>query len=161
MKRKIKTESNAGIWLDERRAYIIILQSSGKPSIESINSDVELMERFAGEKRPYAQFGTTYDNFEAKKQRRQKQERDRYFKKLISRVQGANYIYVFGPGKAKEELNNKIKKDHTFQNKLIIIGTTGRLTQNQMVQQLIAFYQSDEFLNRKNELSQTAGEINS
>jgi hypothetical protein len=142
--KKIRLEKNTGIWLDQEKAYIITLNSSGKPSIEKFVSDVESRVRYAGEKKPYTQFETTYSNDEGRKQRRQKHERERHFETLINAVYDADYIYLFGPGQAKEELRNTIEKDHSIHAKLIGVETAGRLTQNQMIEEVKKYYSSVE-----------------
>ena len=142
--KKIRSEKKIGIWLDQEKAYVITLNSSGEPSIEKFVSDVESRVRYAGEKKPFTQFGTTYSNDERRKQRRQKHERDRYFETLINAVYDADYIYLFGPGQAKEELRNTIEKDVSIRAKLIGVETAGRLTQNQMIEEVKKYYSSVE-----------------
>jgi hypothetical protein len=158
--KKLRLEKNIGLWLDQEKAYIITLNRSRKASIEKFVSDVESRIRDVGEKKPYTQFETTYSNDEGRKQRRQKQEREHYFEKLINVIHDADYIYLFGPGQAKEELKNAIEKDHSIHAKLIRIGTADRLTENQMIAAVKKYYASDEFINRRNELGTASKEIN-
>jgi len=140
MKGKLKPERKVGVWLDERTAYIIAINDPGEPTIERIVSNVESRVRNPGGVKRYAHFGTTYSNEEGRKQRRQKHERERYFQKLIDTIHDADYIYLFGPGQAKEELNNKIEKDHSILGKSIQIVKAGRLTKNQMIEQVREYY---------------------
>ncbi len=144
MNRKKRFTKKVGIWLDQEKAYVITLSDRNEPLLEKIDSGVELTVRYAGEKKPYSHFGTTYSNEQGRKQRRQKQEREQYFKKLIDAVRDADSIYLFGPGKAKQELENAINRDHVIRGKLVGMETEGRLTKNQMLRRVEKFYRDIE-----------------
>jgi hypothetical protein len=148
MKKIRPPEIKTGIWIDQETAYIIRV-TGDEPVIEKIKSGIESRIRIPGEGRNFARFGETYDNKEEKKQRRQQQERKKYFKEVIKHVLHDDFLYLIGPGKGKEELNNAIEEEHGFKGKVILIETTDRLSQNQMKEKVIDFFESKEFRDRR------------
>ena len=149
MKKTKPSEKKVGIWLDQEEAYIISLAEEAKLLLERIKSDVESRIRIRGEGKVSARFGNAFIDDQEKKQRRQRHQRQRYFNKIIRMISGFDYIYLFGPGKGKEELNNAIEKEHGFIGKLITIETTDRLTENQMIAKTSEFFGSDKFRDLK------------
>ena len=111
MKKIKKHENRAGIWIDQTKAVIVHIVSDGDPIIEKIRSGVESKVRFPGETKVFARFGNAFISDQEKKQHRQKNEREKYFKKIISLLKQTDFIYVFGPSDARHELVNDIQKD--------------------------------------------------
>lgn len=147
--KKIKPpEVRTGIWIDQETAYIIRVVGD-KPVIERIESGVESRIRIAGEGKNFAQFSETYDNNEDKKQRRQQQQRKKYFKEVFAHVRYDDFLYLFGPSKGKEELNNAIEEEHDFKGKVILMETTDRMTENQMKEKVMDFFNSKEFRDKR------------
>lgn len=146
--KKIKPEVKTGIWIDQETAYIIRL-AEDEPVIEKIKSGVESRVRIPGEGKNFARFGETYVNDEEKKQRRQHQQRKKYFKEVIAHILHDDFLYLFGPGKGKEELNNAIEEERGFKGKVILIETTDRLSQNQMKEKVTEFFDSKEFRDKR------------
>jgi len=151
--KKIKPpEKKTGIWLDQETAYIIRVSGETEPMLERIKSDVESRIRIRGEGKVSARFGNAFIDDQEKKQRRQRHQRQRYFDIIIHELADIDYIYLFGPGKGKEELNNAIEKAHAFKGQVIAMETTDRLTKNQMIAKVIEFFNSDEFRDLKRKL---------
>jgi hypothetical protein len=151
--KKIKTaEKKAGIWLDQEKAFIIRIEGEGVPVLEKIKSGVEIRIRNPGEGKSFARFGRAFIDDQEKKQNRQVQQRRRFFKEITGLVQDADYIYLFGPGEAKEGLNNEIEKGHSVKGKVVAIEAAGRLSQNKLIEKTISFFNDDVFKKIKKEL---------
>ena len=152
MKKNYVPEIKTGIWIDQENAYIIRLEGNKEPVIQKIRSAVESRVRVKGEKKVFPRFGNDVVDDQEKKQRRQINERKRFFEEIIKLVRNDDYLFVFGPGMGKEELNNAIEKINDRKVKVIAIKAADRLTRNQMVERTIRYFHSDEFINAKNEL---------
>lgn len=126
------SEKNIGIWIDQEKAYLIKLEGDQESVIEKIDSDIELRERVAGEKETITHFGEYMVGEREKKQRRQQQERTKYFKNIMNHLQDANGIYIFGPAETKHEMAKAIQKVPHLREKLIAVENSDRLTFNQM-----------------------------
>jgi len=145
MKKKFVPQKKTGIWIDQEKAFLIRLEGDKEPIIEKIKSDVESRVRIKGEEKVFARFGNAFINDQEKKQRRQRNERKRYFDEIISRVRDDDYIFLFGPGKGKEELKNAFEKEHGMRAKVLAFETTDRLTRNQLLEKTKKYFDSDEF----------------
>jgi hypothetical protein len=152
MKKIRMPEIKAGIWLDQEKAYIIRIVGSEYPIVEKIKSDVESRVRFPGQVKAFTQFGNSRLDNQEKKQRRQRNQRHQYFKTIINSILDVNYIFLFGPSEARHELNNEIEKIHSLKEKVIAIRCTDRMSQEQMVQTVLNFFDSDEFRKYKRNL---------
>jgi hypothetical protein len=144
MKKIRPPEVNTGIWIDQETAYIIRV-TDVEIIMSKIKSGVESRIRIAGEGKNFTRFGETYVNEEEKKQRRQQHQRLKYFKEVIKAIDHDDFLHLFGPGKAKEELNNAIERLHKAWPKVISIETADRITKNQMKEKVVGFFSSKEF----------------
>ena len=145
MKKKYLPEKKTGIWIDQEEAYLIRLEEDKTSVIQHIKSEVESRIRFRGEGKVSARFGNAFFDDQEKKQRRQRHERKRYFDQIIEMVRDDNYIFLFGPGRAKEELNNAFEKEHSIKAKIILTEPSDRLTQNQMIEKTLDYFNSEGF----------------
>lgn len=117
MKKKYLPEKKTGIWIDQEEAFLIRLEENKEPVIQHLRSDVESRVRTRGEEKVSARFGNAFIDDQEKKQRRQRRERKRYFDDIIDLVRNDDYIFLFGPGKGKEELKNAFEKENTTKQK--------------------------------------------
>lgn len=145
MKRIKKPEIKIGIWLDQETAFIIRAEGDGEPIIKKITSDVESRVRQAGEGKVFTRFGNAFIDDQEKKQRRQRNQRHRFFKEIFSHIYDADYIYLFGPGKAKQELNNEIEKDSLVKEKVVAIEPADKITQKQMIRLMTNYFNDTSF----------------
>lgn len=152
MKKKYLPEKKTGIWIDQQEAILIRLEEDKLPVIQKIRSEVESRIRTKGEGKVSARFGNAFIDDQEKKQRRQQNERRRYFDEIIKIVYDDTYLFLFGPGKGKEELKNAIEKRHDIKAKLIAIETADKLTQNQLVAKTVKYFNSKEFIEAKDDL---------
>jgi hypothetical protein len=148
--KKIKLpEKYAGIWIDQEQALIIHLSNNIEPVMEKITSGVESRIRIKGESKVSARFGQSYIDDQEKKQRRQRQQRSRYFKKIIKLISQDDYLYLIGPGRGKEELKNAMKKIKDIKIRIIKMEPADKLTENQLIERVTAFYCSNDFRKSK------------
>jgi tRNA G10 N-methylase Trm11 len=152
MKKVKPPEKKAGIWLDQENAYIIWFKGENETVSEKIKSDVESRIRTAGEGKVSARFGNAFIDDQEKKQRRQRNQRHHYFEEIIERAQNADYIYLFGPSKAKEELNNAIENKKVFKGKVVAIENADKISENQMQERVLDYFNGEEFKSFKKAL---------
>ena len=145
MKKLRLPEKKAGIWLDQGKAFIISIVGNSYPVIEKIRSGVESRIRVPGESKVFSRYGQTVIDGQEKKQRRQRHQRHRYFNKIMDSIGGSDFIYLFGPSEARHELNNEIENSYLLKGKVVAIKHAARMTQEQMVQAVINFFDGDEF----------------
>ena len=152
MKKQKLPLRKAGIWLDQENAYIVQFTEGEEPVVKRIKSDVESRVRIQGETKAFARFGHSFLSDQEKKQRRQRNQREKFFKELIGEIREDDFLYLFGPGKAKEGLNNAIEKDPDFRGKVVEIGPADKMTRKQIAAKTIDFFGSELFTDFKKRL---------
>ena len=155
MKKKYLPEKRTGIWIDQNEAFLIKLEEEKAPVIQHIRSEIESRVRIKGEGKVSARFGNAFIDDQEKKQRRQQHERKRYFDEIIDMVRNDDYIFLFGPSQGKEELNNAFEKEHSIKAKIILIEPADRLTENQMLEKTLSYFNSDEFKSARRKIRRT------
>jgi len=142
--KKIKSlEKKAGIWLDQENAYIIWFKGEKETLFEQIKSNVESRIRNAGEGKVSARFGNAFIDDQEKKQKRQRNQRHHYFNEIIELIHEVDYLFLFGPGKAKEELKNAIEEKKDFKGKIVAFENADKITKNQMQEKVLDYFNSD------------------
>lgn len=144
--KKIKLpEKKAGIWLDQEKAFIIRVAGLAEPPMEKIESGVESVIRHKGEGKVSARFGQAFIDDQEKKQHRQKNQRQKYFKEIIEKIQDVDFVYLFGPSDARHELKNEIEKLRSWKGIIAANEPADRLTENEMKKKVINFFEEDNF----------------
>ena len=117
----------AGVWFDSKKAIIISNDHENENSEFTIQNTVEATEAHGG--------GSELSINNAKHS-----EMLKYYKLVSSLLQKYDEIFVFGPGKAQEHLQNHLHQDPQFQKKMITIGTADHLTDPQMIARVRDFF---------------------
>jgi len=143
---------NIGIWIDRRKA-VIVETYSGREGIEPkekeiitlIESGVEKHIRLSGgsrmRKTPYGPQDISVDS---KIDDRRKLQLRKYYQEIIRNVRDARRILIFGPGKAKIELEKEIKKSKELALKVLPIETVDKMTERQIAAKVRDFFGSRE-----------------
>ena len=130
---KAKNTSRIGLWLDHSVAHFIEFKK-GKVIIESIDSPVETQVRNKGEKGTGTKLSKTrYTNNEKVKNDRHQNQLQEYYKVLSKMIKPYDWVYIFGPTTAKNELINYVRSKEKLKNKTYILGSADEMTVNQMV----------------------------
>lgn len=140
MKKARNPIKRAGVWLDQETAYIVWLTEEGDTLLKKISSSVESRIRIPGEKKVLARFGNTYVDDQEKKQRRQKDQREKFYKKITSLLENPDELLIFGPGRAKFGLRNSIENDESFKGRILEVKPADKMTSKNIRSCLANFY---------------------
>jgi len=144
--KKIKAPvRKTGVWLDQENAFIVQLTDGEEPRVKKIKSGVESRIRYRGEDKSFARFGQAFLSDQEKKQKRQQNQRSKFFRELIDFIREDDYIYLFGPGKAREGLNNAIEKDPDFRGKVTEISPADKISQKKIVAKTLEYFNGEAF----------------
>ncbi|MBU6203748.1 MAG: hypothetical protein ACK5AS_01060 [Bacteroidota bacterium] len=121
---KYQNKKVAGVWIDHDHAYII--RSSDYKS----NGLFEIQEKIKADHHP------EHSGSEHTFHQKQAQEQHKFFSALTSHLNQADALYIFGPGKAQEQLRNYLIEDKQYKNKEIVTGTAQHQTPNQLIAQV-------------------------
>ncbi len=126
-------EGKIGLCLDHADAHFIDITTE-PATITTVHSSQESQLRTPGESGDGMSLGNNRStNNEHQKHNREQDIMHHYYKILADRLREYDTIFLFGPTKAKDELNNILTEDQHFKLKHIKVESTDKLTENQMV----------------------------
>jgi stalled ribosome rescue protein Dom34 len=140
-----KPDIKTGIWIDQEKAMLVYIIGEADPITEILKSGVESRIRHAGETKVMARFGQAFINDQEKKQHRQKNMREKFFKEIIRHIQQADYIYVFGPSDARHELINDIAKEPVLKKKFLVTERSDRMSGQRIIKQTMDYFNGESF----------------
>lgn len=114
----------AGLWIDHRKAVIVILSEAGE-EIKEITSDMEKHTRFTGGNA--SMDGSTEDV----RDRQFGNHLNTFYESVIAVIRGADSIQIFGPGEAKRELTKRLEHDG-MKDCISSIETVDKMTDHQV-----------------------------
>ena len=128
-----------GIWLDKEKAHIVTLKHDGE-TLTTIASDIEHYKIHGGSGTRLK--GGPQDVVQDSKYlEREKHQMKVYFKKVISYIEDADAIAIFGPAETFEKLNKTIRKHYTpLYNKVKTVQRADSMTLNQIKALVRDFY---------------------
>ena len=132
-------KSYVGLWIDHVKAFIVTIKPDGKIVSETFESDVEPSIKSTGggrTKTPYSKGGVSVE----KSQTKQQQQLKKFYEMIIKQISDAEKIYLFGPGKAKKELNFEINKNEAVASKVCAIDAADKMTEPQMIAKVKNYY---------------------
>lgn len=151
MKKTKLPEHRAGIWLDQETAYIVRLSGDLIDKVEGLISDVESRVRMAGEGKVYARFGHDFLDNQGKTQHRQNNQRAKFFKEIVHRLQGVGTLYVFGPGQARSGLHRLLEKDPVLAGHTAECAPADRMNKRQAVAATLDYFNGEAYKQYKKE----------
>jgi len=123
-------DTQAGIWIDHRRAVIVEIASSGE-LVKTIESQVEKHPERGGDspmKGPYEARQVPADD---KRQRALTGDLNRFYREVIAALPDRVSLLVFGPGEAKGELRIQLSRVHP--RAVVSVEAADKMTERQIV----------------------------
>ena len=130
---------NAGIWIDQEKAYIVKLED-GKVRFKMIESNVEKHIRLSGGARSKTPYGPQDIASERKSEERRKHQLIRFFRDVIRYIEDVNRLFIMGPGEAKKILNKEIAKIKNLSSIRVMVETADKMTEKQLIAKVKDFY---------------------
>ena len=112
---------NAGIWIDHNKAVIVSVAGEDDET-KVIHSDAE----------NHGQNRSQADDINL---RVATEHRNIYYGQVISYIQKAESVFLFGPGEAKGELEKRLAKDNPG-DRVVTVETTDKMTDPQIVEKV-------------------------
>lgn len=119
-----------GLWIDHRKAVIVTIENEIDVTCE-IRSNMEKHVRFSigtRSKAPNVPKGSTAEDM---RDRQFGDHLGKYYDGVISFIRAADSIWIFGPGEAKVELENHLKRDG-LEGRIVGIETVDKMTDQQI-----------------------------
>jgi hypothetical protein len=117
-------KKQAGLWIDHRKAVIVIVTGEGE-EIKEITSHMEKHVRFTNGT------GSEDGSSEDGRDRQFGNHLDSYYDAVVAVLRGADSIQIFGPGEAKGELKKRLEHDG-LQGHVLAVETADKMTDRQI-----------------------------
>ena len=127
-------KKQAGLWIDHRKAVIVMISETGE-EIKEITSDMEKHVRFTGE--TASDDGSTEDV----RDRQFGNHLNSFYDRVIAVIRQADSIQIFGPGEAKGELAKRLEHEG-LKACILSIATADKLTDRQIAAKVREHFQA-------------------
>jgi hypothetical protein len=128
MEKTMKKE--VGLWIDHRKTVIVTIENEVEVTRE-IRSNMEKHVRFSSGTRSKAPNNLQGSTAEDMRDRQFGDHLGRYYEGIVSFIRDADSIWIFGPGEAKVELENCLKRDELGA-RIVGIETVDKMTDHQI-----------------------------
>jgi len=134
----IRATNSAGVWLDHRRALIVVLTADGEV-IRTVLSHVEKHLERGGDSPMKGSFEARQVPADDRRQHALTAELNVYYDALIAALRDCERVLVFGPGEAKGELHARMSKKQQG-GRVAAVETTDQLTNRQIAAKVRAYF---------------------
>lgn len=122
--------TQAGVWIDRRKAVIVTVTEDGE-DIGLIISKVEEQLRRAGDSPLKGSYEARRVPADDRRQRALTKHLNIYYDAVIACIRDADSILIFGPGEAKNELEKRLEKSN-LGSRIVEIETVDKMTDKQI-----------------------------
>lgn len=123
-------KSVVGLWIDHRKAVIVILTESGETTRE-VTSHMEKHVRYSG--------GAQEASGEDQRDMRFAGHLQKYYEKVVACIREAESILILGPGEAKVELRTRLESEG-LGGRIVGIETVDKMTARQIAAKVRACF---------------------
>ena len=124
------TKPEAGLWLDHRQAFIVVLSKTGEET-RRIQSSAERQSRRSGEPST-GRFEYQAVPSDDSRQREYTGHLARYYDEIVAHLRDAGAVLIFGPGEAKGELKKRFEQAKAG-TRIVTMETDDKMTEPQIV----------------------------
>ncbi len=123
---------NAGIWLDQKQANIIVLWDNSVTT-RTILSGIDTRQRIPGETKQFGRFGDQYLTKETTQKNKIDNQTVKYLDTIIEALKNIDSFIIFGPAEAKIKLKNQLQNYPKIATGLKEVLTEENITENQKI----------------------------
>ena len=131
----------AGIWIDRRKAFIVLLSSQGEEMVE-IASNIEKQPGRNEGGRPGAPYEAQLVKADDSRERKLTGELNQYYTEVTAALGSAESLLIFGPGEAKGELKRFLEnaKRETI---IVAVETADKMTDRQITAKVRGYFKEE------------------
>jgi hypothetical protein len=127
-----------GLWIDHRKTVIVTVENEVEVTRE-IRSNMEKHVRFSDDTSSKTNSNLKGSTAEDIRDRQFGDHLGSYYEGVISFIRDADSIWIFGPGEAKVELENRLKRDNLGEH-IVGIETVDKMTDHQIAAKVRDYY---------------------
>ena len=123
-------KKEVGLWIDHRKTVIVTIENEVEVTRE-IRSNMEKHVRFSSGAQSNAPDSAQGSTAEDMRDRQFGEHLGRYYEGIVSFIRDADAIWIFGPGEAKVELENYIKREGLGE-RIVGVEAVDKMTDHQI-----------------------------
>ena len=123
-------KDKAGVWIDHRKALIVVVTPTGGHTALIISKVEKHLER-SGDSPLKGRYESLQVPADDSRQRALTRELNIYYDAVIAALRKAESVLIFGPGEAKGELNKRLVKDK-LGGRVAAVETVDKMTDRQI-----------------------------
>ena len=123
-------KKEVGLWIDHRKAVVVTFEGSTE-KMQEITSDIESHMQSSNNRDSGSHNSSHQSAGEDVRDRHFGDHLESYYDRVISFIQNAESIWIFGPGEAKVELENRLKVKKLGA-RIVGIATVDKMTYSQI-----------------------------
>jgi len=131
-------KKEVGLWIDHRKAVIVTVENEVEVTRE-IRSNMEKHVRFANDTKTKSVKDLKGSSAEDMRDRQFGDHLGSYYEGIISLIRDADSIWIFGPGEAKVELENRLKHED-LGGRIVGVETVDKMTDHQIAAKIRDHY---------------------
>ncbi len=131
--------NGVGLWIDHKKAVIVSISEKGE-TVRTIESNIEKHVRFRGGARAKTPFGAQFFTAETQLDRQYNEHLNKFYAQVISAIEGADFLLLFGCGEAKLEFKRRMAHEKCAI-KEIQIETADKMTDRQIKAKVRKYFQ--------------------
>jgi len=130
-----------GLWVDHRKAVIVVITDTGEET-KLIISKVEKQLRRSGDSPIHRPYEAQQVPADGSQEARLRGALNIYYDAVIACIRDAGSILIFGPGEAKGELKKQIEKSN-LKGRIVDIETVDKMTDHQIEAKVRQYFQAN------------------
>jgi hypothetical protein len=131
-------KKTAGLWIDHRKAFIVMLSDKGEQTKLILSNTEKQRGRFDGV-RSNEKFEAGLVESDDRQQRDFTGHLDVFYKEVLDSIRDADSVLIMGPGEAKGEMKKMIDKNRVLA-RIEEIETDGKMTDPQIIAKVRAHF---------------------
>ncbi len=131
-----------GLWIDHKKSLMVILEEK-KENIQTIESGVGKHTRYRGATRPKTPYSAQYQQGDDQLDKKFSERLNKFYKDIISKIRGADGLFIFGPGEAKFELEKRMAHEGV-RVRNVQVECADKMTERQIAAKVRKHFQTTE-----------------
>jgi hypothetical protein len=116
-------KKDIGLWIDHRRAVVVIVSDNGE-EVKEITSNMEKHVRYSDD---YSEGGSSEDV----RDRQFENRLNSFYDTVVAFIHDGDSVQIFGPGEAKGELKKRLESGG-FKGHILAVETVDKMTDRQI-----------------------------
>jgi hypothetical protein len=131
-------KTKVGLWIDHRKTVVVAVTEKGE-EMELIISKAEKQSRRSGDSPLKGSYESLQVPADDSRQRAFTGHLNIYYDAVIASIRDAESILIFGPGKAKDELKERLEKNN-LGGRVVGIETVAKMTDRQIAAKVRQYF---------------------